>query len=489
VSQALYRRYRSQDFDSVIGQDHITSILKEAIKRDVVSHAYLFTGPRGVGKTSVARIFAHAINNLDYSTDTHLDIIEIDAASNRRIDDIRDLRDKIHIAPTSAKYKIYIIDEVHMLTGESFNALLKTLEEPPAHVIFILATTEMHKVPATIVSRTQRFTFKPGTKEAIAAHLKSVATKEKVAIDEEALSLIADHSDGSYRDSLSLLDQIISSSEGTIQKEFVEALLGVAPISTIEAIIKAINDGDSGRTITLLKSLFDMGVGTVVISLQLMNTVAHELEDHPELANLLSSLIDVQRSSAPQLKLLSAVTLACNSNNSDSTTQTLPHSKSKVMALTAEKSQTISKPMASRSIVDSKLAPSKDKNDTTDSIASAQTLADTKTNQSTDKTLHSQTFTWDAVLEVAKNRAPALYAVLKRAQATCNPTEITLGFQYALHRKKMNDSKYNQQLRTIIVNSFDCDPEIIVTDPANEPLSSDAAAVADIMGGGNTVHA
>src|SRR3954469_978365 len=165
MEQALYRKYRPRGFDDAVGQPHITTTLARAIKAGKLSHAYLFTGPRGVGKTSIARILAHEINELPYTDESiHLDIIEIDAASNRRIDEIRDLRDKVHIAPTSAKYKVYIIDEVHMLTKEAFNALLKTLEEPPEHVIFILATTEVHKLPETIISRTQRFSFKPADK-------------------------------------------------------------------------------------------------------------------------------------------------------------------------------------------------------------------------------------------------------------------------------------------------------------------------------------
>ena len=162
MAQALYRKYRPKKLSDVVGQEHITSTLDNALKSGKLSHAYLFTGPHGVGKTSIARILAHEVNGLKYDDESsHLDIIEIDAASNRRIDEIRDIRDKVHISPTSAKYKVYIIDEVHMLTREAFNALLKTLEEPPAHVIFILATTEVHKLPETIISRTQRYSFKP----------------------------------------------------------------------------------------------------------------------------------------------------------------------------------------------------------------------------------------------------------------------------------------------------------------------------------------
>src|SRR6185437_5007893 len=184
----LYRKYRPKAFKDAVGQEHITKTLQQALKSGRLSHAYLFTGPRGVGKTSVARILAHEVNRLPYSDESiHLDIIEIDAASNRRIDEIRDLRDRVRIAPTSAKYKVYIIDEVHMLTREAFNALLKTLEEPPAHCIFILATTEAHKLHETIISRTQRHEFKPVNKVQMSEHLSDIAKKEKIEISREAL--------------------------------------------------------------------------------------------------------------------------------------------------------------------------------------------------------------------------------------------------------------------------------------------------------------
>jgi DNA polymerase III subunit gamma/tau len=233
MAKALYRKYRSKKFSEVVGQEHITKTLEHAIKSGKISHAYLFTGPRGVGKTSVARILAHVVNGLPYEDDSmHLDIIEIDAASNRRIDEIRELRDKVHITPTTGKYKVYIIDEVHMLTREAFNALLKTLEEPPAHAIFILATTEAYKLPETIVSRTQRFTFKPVAPDDVIKHLAQIAKEEKIKVTDGALKLLTEHGQGSFRDSISLLDQL-SSSQTKITEDSVRQLLGLPPASAI----------------------------------------------------------------------------------------------------------------------------------------------------------------------------------------------------------------------------------------------------------------
>src|SRR4051812_33147325 len=240
MGQALYRKYRSKSFSEVVGQKHVTDTLENAIKQGRISHAYLFTGPRGVGKTSVARILAHVVNELPYDeTTVHLDIIEIDAASNRRIDEIRDLRDKVHISPASAKYKVYIIDEVHMLTREAFNALLKTLEEPPEHVIFVLATTEAHKLPETIISRTQQFNFKPVSVPKVAGHLQQIAINEKIKIDDPALQLLAEHGEGSFRDSIGMLDQLAANGK-KIDETAVRNLLGLPSKKLITQLLGAI---------------------------------------------------------------------------------------------------------------------------------------------------------------------------------------------------------------------------------------------------------
>ena len=218
--KSLYRRYRPLSLTDVVGQDQVIKPLTKSLETGKISHAYLFIGPRGTGKTSVARIFAHAVNEFPYEIeDDYVDIIEIDGASNRGIDNIRELREKAAIAPTEGKYKIYIIDEVHMLTNEAFNALLKTLEEPPRHVIFIMATTDAYKVPVTITSRAQTFTFTLADANTMLEFLKNVAKQEKIKIDEAALKIIVDRGGGSFRDSLSLLDQISTLSDKQITKE------------------------------------------------------------------------------------------------------------------------------------------------------------------------------------------------------------------------------------------------------------------------------
>jgi DNA polymerase-3 subunit gamma/tau len=236
------RKWRPQRFDEVVGQEHITATLKNALKSNRLAHAYIFTGSRGVGKTTTARILAKAINCLNpidfepcnqceicksINDFNSLDIIEIDAASNRGIDDVRNLRESVKYAPTLGKYKVYIIDEVHMLTTESFNALLKTLEEPPAHVVFIFATTDIHKVPLTIISRCQRFDFRRISLNTIKEQLKKIAIAENISIDDKALTIIAKKSDGAMRDAQSYFDQIVAFCGNVIESETVAKILNI----------------------------------------------------------------------------------------------------------------------------------------------------------------------------------------------------------------------------------------------------------------------
>jgi DNA polymerase-3 subunit gamma/tau len=277
MGKALYRKYRSMSLDEIVGQEHITTTLKNAIKSGAISHAYLFTGPRGVGKTSVARILAHELNGLEYTgEDTNLDIIEIDAASNRGIDEIRDLREKVHIAPARSKYKVYIIDEVHMLTTPAFNALLKTLEEPPAHVIFILATTEIQKLPETIISRTQRHTFRPAEQSKVIEHLTYIAKQEKIKFDKDAMALIAAHGEGSFRDSISLLDQAASAG-GTVTAEVVREVLGMPQDEVLQQILQSVVDGDKSTVVRQLDALQQQGFQAAIIAKQLSALVRASL--------------------------------------------------------------------------------------------------------------------------------------------------------------------------------------------------------------------
>lgn len=274
-AQALYLKYRPQSFDDVQGQDHITHTLKNALALNRIAHAYLFTGTRGTGKTSTARILAKAVNCLDPDVSIHpcnkcaiciainqerlLDLVEIDAASNTGVDNIRDLREKIDFRPSEARYKVYIIDEVHMLSNAAFNALLKTLEEPPPHVIFILATTEVNRVPATITSRCQRFDFKRASLQELMSQLGDIANKEGMTLEPAALELVARQANGSFRDGTSLLDQLTAYSGDTITLKHVQILLGAASREIIHAIVASIAARDVGRGIAALDQAVDAG--------------------------------------------------------------------------------------------------------------------------------------------------------------------------------------------------------------------------------------
>ncbi|MDQ1301637.1 MAG: polymerase subunit gamma/tau, partial [Chloroflexota bacterium] len=276
ATQALYRKWRSQAFEQVVGQEHVALTLRNALRDGRMSHAYLFTGPRGTGKTSTARILAKAINCLAedpaarpcnacrictaITEGRQLDLIEIDAASNRGIDEMRELREKIGFRPNEARYKVYIIDEVHMLTKEAFNALLKTLEEPPPHAIFILATTEPDRVPETVRSRCQRFDFRRIATSEIVEHLSDILKNEGGRAESEALVAIARRATGSMRDAVSLLDQLLSYGDDTLTLQRVEGVLGLVNAQTIGKLVDCIALNDTAGGLTLLNRLIADGV-------------------------------------------------------------------------------------------------------------------------------------------------------------------------------------------------------------------------------------
>jgi DNA polymerase-3 subunit gamma/tau len=274
MTQALYRKYRPKEWDQVVGQDHIVTTLKNAIAADRVAHAYLFAGSRGTGKTTLARLLAKSVNCLNpdpskrpdnecenckaVNENRFLDLIEIDAASNTSVDDVRDLRDKINFSPSQGKYKIYIIDEVHMLSTAAFNALLKTLEEPPPHAIFVLATTEIHKIPTTVLSRCQRHEFRRVPVDEIVKHLKTIIKAEKIQADDDALIQIARQSAGGMRDAISLLDQL-SSTADKITLVLAQTVLGTATSQTVLNVVSSVMDHDPAHGLESIHKALDAG--------------------------------------------------------------------------------------------------------------------------------------------------------------------------------------------------------------------------------------
>ncbi|MFO0920444.1 MAG: DNA polymerase III subunit gamma/tau [Candidatus Saccharimonadales bacterium] len=426
MRQALYRKYRSKSLDEVVGQDHIITTLSNALKNNNVSHAYLFTGPRGVGKTSIARILAHEVNELKYEDNSvHLDIIEIDAASNRRIDEIRDLRDKVHISPASAKYKVYIIDEVHMLTKEAFNALLKTLEEPPEHVIFILATTEVNKLPETIISRTQHFKFNPIAENDIVNHLKEISQNEGIALADDAAKVIAEHGDGSFRDSISLLDKLKSTSS-EIDLEMVNSTLGLAPNALVVRFIDYIEKSASQDVIQLLENSISQGVQVNSIILQMSREFRDRYLDtsNSNYLTIYKQLASIEKGGnltvALEIVLLESCQLFSDSKN-----------------VTMGKS-------TPREVKESPVAVPKpatlDKMETPAETTQTEPIQPRPEQQLTqDKTVNSPTDEsdkWQSILAEIKKEHNTLYGVLRMSTTSITDNNISMKFKFPFHQKK-----------------------------------------------------
>jgi len=488
MGKALYRKYRSKSLGEVVGQEHVTKTLQNAIKSGKISHAYLFTGPRGVGKTSIARIMAHEVNQLTYDENAaaHLDIIEIDAASNRRIDEIRDLRDKVHISPTSAKYKVYIIDEVHMLTKEAFNALLKTLEEPPEHVIFILATTEAHKLPETIVSRTQRYTFKPITIDATVDHLRTIAKAEKLDINDEALKLIAEHGDGSMRDSISLLDQA-ASNQKKVTVDDVRRMLGVVPEEALTRLIETLSDGAPNDLLETLRGLREQGFQAASVAKQLGQLLRDQLINGvaslplDTTTALLRSLLQVPSSSNPE-RILEVILLEVVLSNDPVTELPQPKPAARV-----------AEPLKVEIPAPKPAQPE-------------QSQEPEKINEIKPTAAHKKTSgpfiisAWPEVLGLLKKRHSTLYGVLRMSVPSYENDTLILAFQFPFHKKQMESAQNREKLLATISEltglpgNIDCvvntDNQMVepIQSPETAHKNDEIRAISNIFGGAEVLE-
>lgn len=465
MGKALYRKYRSKSLDEVIGQEHITSTLSKALKSGKISHAYLFTGPRGVGKTSIARIVAHEINNLPYTDDSqHIDIIEIDAASNRRIDEIRDLREKVYTAPAAAPYKVYIIDEVHMLTKEAFNALLKTLEEPPAHVVFILATTDLHKLPETIISRTQRFSFKPVSKEQVAAHLKTIAKSEGIKADDDALALLAEHGEGSFRDSISMLDQTIGHTNHLTLQE-VQNMLGIPSEDSLKRLVGLLGNGSSAELMSQLSELYNAGYPAQLIAKELAKLLRELLEGStptslsPEdILSLLEGLLDVPVSLQPDRKLeivlLKSLKISGNTVLSQPTTKVetpAPVPKELKSEVLAEVPESPVEHIEELEEVEIEIEETKSEPEEALQVEAEPKKLEKSSRKPTSKLDIEQI--WPKVLVELKKHNNTLYGVVRMAQPEITDEGcLRLNFSFAFHQKRLNDQGNRQILSQILMD-------------------------------------
>ena len=494
MGNALYRKYRSQTLDEIVGQNHITATLKNALAQGKISHAYLLTGPRGVGKTSVARIIAREVNGFAHEEEeTHLDIIEIDAASNRRIDEVRDLREKVHTAPSVGKYKVYIIDEVHMLTKEAFNALLKTLEEPPAHVIFILATTELHKLPDTIVSRTQRYSFQAIDVDTMINHLTAIAKKENIKITDAALMQLADYAEGSFRDALSLLDQVqhmVTEGE-TVTEEIVSELLGIPPVSMVNHVIDYIEQGDIASLQRVFADMQAQGLdsGKLVQSLikHLRQDIANAKQPLDTIA-LMKRLTNVQASTQPRLMVELTLYEAAFSNvrhdeqqgisdNTDTRSHQLKATKPPKGNVKTQQLRKSNDTVAQKKATDSALT-SKAHQQAAKKPSKPATVSD-----STDVDALEL---WPKVLEALKGSHNTLYGMARVVSTgPINGDTLTLYCKFPFHAKRLADTAHKKILEETIQSisgrllSISCE----VQKRSKEASDDDRGGVASVSAG------
>lgn len=477
MSQALYRKYRSRSLDEVLGQDHVTSILRRALEQGKIAHAYLLTGPRGVGKTSVARILAHEINHLPYDDDSsNLDIIEIDAASNNGVDDIRALREKAQVAPVSAPKKVYIIDEVHMLSKSAFNALLKTLEEPPEHVVFILATTDADKLPATILSRVQQFFFRPIPTEIMMRQLMNIAKKEGFAIEEDAARLIAERSRGGFRDGISALDQlsILATSDQPLTANMVTEYLGLSDATMLGNLLDSYPSDDNEKVLNIFQELENSGANSIIVSHQLLSIARNRLRKNPNLIGLVQQLIEVDRHPHPDLKLL---TIFMNSNSQPT---------EKPVATKKDATQTAPQKPTAKPTPIKPTEPAKPTEKLTEK-EEKPTEPVKKSAAKPKKTDAPLELNWEKVIERAKEKSLGLASLLQKSQWSFDGEKLTIYAGSAFYKKKLDDAKNKPLISEIISEETAMDLEIDIIGEKKPPEDEKLAEIAELMGGGEEV--
>jgi DNA polymerase-3 subunit gamma/tau len=507
--QTLYRKYRPQDFEEVFGQEPIVKVLKQQIKEEKIGHAYLFSGPRGTGKTTLARLISKAINCTKPKKDGNpckkcsicksvahgnfLDLVEIDAASNRGIDEIRRLRERVSFAPTEGKFKVYIIDEVHMLTKDAFNALLKTLEEPPEHVIFILATTEPHKILPTIISRCQRFNFKLATEKEIFNRLEHICKQEKVKFSKEALVAIISNSGGSFRDAESILEKVLSGigvvKDQKVDFEDVKDILGLAEEKEIESFVQALLDKDDKKSLEVFDSILQSGANLFQFVRMVLEHVRKlllskvtERKGSFRLLDLLKIITEFSQAES-QMKLASierlpievAIVQICSEEDSKKEIDQLVRTEEKNSDKKIEEKQTISKMSDAFAVIPKKIR---------ESFAGGKEKKEEITMEKIKKN-------WGRLVEETIPYNHHLSAFFKKAR----PKQIEQDFlilrvPYRFHKERIESSRAQQVFNEVAMKVFgvslQCRCEVVEEEKEEETaeslLESNDSVVLEILG-------